>query len=74
MKMLKKLQKRENPGFGAISVHCVQLLWKISMATNTLFQSMFPYILVETNNTLIWEHIIFRFYLGRFIAFVALPL
>ena len=73
--MLKKWQKHENPAFGAISVHCVQLLWKITMTNNTFFQSMFPYLSIEYDNTLIWERLMFRWYLGQFMAFVvAVPL
>ena len=45
IKMLKKMQKRENLDFGVVSVHYVQLL---HITTNTFVQSI----------TLIWGHLI----------------
>ena len=48
IKTLKKWRKHENLDFGAIYVHCVQLLCKISMRTNTFVQSILPCLSNET--------------------------
>ena len=42
-----------------LCIHCVQLLWKISMTTNTYFQSILPHLSNVTIITLIWEHLKF---------------